>query len=195
MRDTPIVRIMTANPLTIGPSDSVAAARSLFESHGIHHLPVVDGDKLVGIVSSSDLLKLFMLDDQAALLANASVRQIMEVSPITIESTATLRDAAEKLKAGRFHALLVIDEDRRLAGIVTSGDLIDALLKSLPVGDGSIVEAPDRSLSDLIEDNRKLRKVYEAAELYVRSGHNEREHSVLMKRLADISRKSRSVAL
>lgn len=195
MRDTPITRIMTSDPLTIAPTDSVAAARAIFESQNIHHLPVVDDGKLVGILSSADLLKLFMLDDQTALSANACVAQIMEVCPVTLDAGATLRQAAEKLQAGRFHALLVIDEQRRLVGIVTSGDLIDALLKSLPVGDGSIIDVPEHSLSDLIEDNQKLRKVYEAAELYIRSGHGEREHSVLVKRLGDIDSPGRGVAL
>ncbi len=186
MRDTPIVRIMTTDPITIGSADSVADARALFESRNIHHLPVVDDGKLAGIVSSADMLKLFLVDERAELLANARVRQIMEVCPVTLDARATLREAAEKLRIGSFHALLVIDEQRTLVGIVTSGDLIDALLKSLPVGDGSIIEAPEQNLSELIEDSQKLKAVYQAAELYIRSGHGEREHSVLVKRLADV---------
>ena len=77
---------------------------------------------------------------------------------------------------------------------MTSADLIEALLHALPVGDGSIIEEPEQSLAALLEDNRKLRKVYEAAELYIRSGHGEREHSVLVKRLADIRSSDRKVA-
>lgn len=195
MRDTPIVRIMTTDPVTIGPADSVATARALFESRGIHHLPVVDYGKLIGIVSSADLLKLYLLDEQVSLSAQASVEQIMELRPMTLESSATLRDAAERLQAGSFHALLIIDANRTLVGIVTSGDLIDALLKSLPVGDGSIIEAPQHDLSDLTEDNSKLREVCIAAELYVRSGHGEHEHSVLIKCLADVRRAGKNVAV
>ncbi|MGI9233764.1 MAG: CBS domain-containing protein [Woeseiaceae bacterium] len=195
MRDTPITRIMTTDPLTIGPDNSVTDARTLFETRNIHHLPVVDDGKLVGIVSSADLLKLFLLDEQTDFSANASVGQIMEVCPMTLDSRATLREAAEKLRVGRFHALLVIDVQRTLVGIVTSGDLIDSLLKSLPMGDGSIIEAPEQNLSELIDDNSRLKKVYKAAELYIRSGHGEREHSVLIKRLADVQSSSRKVAL
>lgn len=193
MRDTPIVRIMTADPITIGSTNSVADARAVFDSHSIHHLPVVDDGKLVGIVSSADLLKLFLVDERADLMAKARVRQIMEVCPVTLDARATLREAAEKLQFGSFHALPVIDEERALVGIVTSGDLIGALLKSLPVGDGSIIEAPDQSLSELIEDNQKLKAVYQAAELFIRSGQGEREHSVLVKRLADVRSGKRNV--
>jgi len=195
MRDTPIIRIMTTDPITIGSADSVADASALFESRNIHHLPVVDNGKLIGIVSSADLLKLFLGDERADLLANARVRQIMEVCPVTLDARATLRDAAEKLQVGSFHALLVIDEARTLVGIVTSGDLMEALLKSLPVGDGSIIDAPEQSLAELIEDNQKLKAVCQAAELYIRSGHGEREHSVLVKRLADARSSKRDVKL
>lgn len=195
MRDTPIVRIMTTDPITIGSTDSVADARALFESRDIHHLPVVDDGKLVGIVSSADLLKLFLVDKKTDLLANVRVCQIMEVCPVTLDARATLREAAQKLQVGSFHALLVIDESATLVGIVTSGDLMEALLKSLPAGDGSIIDAPEQSLSELIEDNQKLKAVCQAAELYIRSGHGEREHSVLVKRLADARSNKRDVKL
>lgn len=193
MRDTPIDRIMTTDPVIIGPGDSAAKARKLFKTSAIHHLPVVDSGKLVGMVSSADLLKLYVLDDDVALATLATVSQIMELNPVVLTTTATLRDAAEKLMKGGFHALPVVDADRSLVGIVTSVDLIDALLKSLPVGDGSIIEAPAQSLSDLMEDNRLLRQVCKAAELYLRSGHGEHEHSVLIKCLDDVGRRTEAV--
>lgn len=195
MRNTPIDRIMTTDPATIAPDDSAAKAREVLETSEIHHLPVVDNGRLVGIVTSSDLLKLYMLDEQATLSTHATVGQIMELNLVVIEATATLRDAAEKLLVGGFHALPVVDSDRSLVGIVTSGDLIDALVKALPVGDGSIIEAPEDDLSDMFDDNRKLRKVCAAAELYIRSGHGEHEHSVLVKCLADARNSEKSVAL
>ncbi|MDH3362834.1 MAG: CBS domain-containing protein [Gammaproteobacteria bacterium] len=184
---------MTTDPVIIGPGDSAAKARKLLETSNIHHLPVVDNGRLVGMVSSADLLKLYVLDEDVALATLATVSQIMELDPVVLSSAATLRDAAEKLMNGGFHALPVVDADRSLVGIVTSVDLVDALLRSLPVGDGSIIEAPAHSLSDLMEDNRLLRQVCKAAELYVRSGHGEHEHSVLIKRLDDVGRRTATV--
>lgn len=195
MRDAPIDKIMTTDPTTIGPADSAARARELLETASIHHLPVVDNGKLVGIVSSADLLKLYMLDEQTTLSAHATVSQIMELHPTVIDNTAKLRDAAEKLVTGGFHALPVVDAGNVLVGIVTSSDLIDALLKTLPVGDGSIIEAPEQDLANVIEHNRQLRQVLDAAEHYVRSGHAEREHSVLLKCLAAVRGSEEKVAL
>ena len=106
-------------------------ARRILETDAINHLPVVEGQRLVGIVSSSDLLKLHLLDDKQPLLESATVGQIMETSLIVLDRDATLREAAEKLSMGSFHALPVVDRRRRLHGIVTSSDLIGELLRHL----------------------------------------------------------------
>lgn len=132
MRDIPIDRIMTPDPATVGPHDSAATARRLLESNVIHHLPVVEGGRLVGIVSSTDFLKLYLLDDHLAIYARATVDQIMETNLIVLRHNATLREAAEKLCMGSFHALPVVDKHKRLVGIVTSSDLIGELLDALP---------------------------------------------------------------
>jgi acetoin utilization protein AcuB len=56
----------------------------------------------------------------------------METNLIVIDRKATLRQAAEKLSMGNFHALPVVNRKRELVGIVTSSDLIGELLKHLP---------------------------------------------------------------
>ncbi len=132
MRDVPIDRIMSTDPATVGPQDSIIHARRLLDNHFIHHLPVVEGGRLVGIVSSTDLLKLHLLDDHLSVYERVTVDQIMETKLVVVEQGATLRDAAEKLCMGHFHALPVVDRRRHLVGIVTTSDLIGELLKVLP---------------------------------------------------------------
>jgi len=132
MRDISIEQIMTPDPATISPQSSAAEARRLLSSNFINHLPVVEGDRLVGMVSSSDLLKLYLLDDSLTMFARATVDQIMETHLVVLSDSATLREAAEKLSMGNFHALPIVNKKRRLVGIVTSSDLINELLKELP---------------------------------------------------------------
>lgn len=211
---------MTTNPVTIRAEDSVVTAKDLLEAHGIHHLPVVADGILVGILSSSDFLKLHVLRDRTKALAAISVSQIMEAEPVTLDVFADLVDVAAKLSEGGFHALPVVEADNVLVGIVTSSDLINHVLMQVPRGDGSLregapVEAGSRlsdaeltstmraakeavqtgkydpqaaSLVHLAEQNRLLKAVSKAAELYMRSGHGEHEHSVLIKTLADVQR-------
>jgi len=132
VRDYPIDRIMTPDPATVGPQDNVVEAQRRLDSNAIHHLPVVEGGRLVGMVSSSDLLKLHLLDDNMSLRMRATVDQIMETNVVVLQRHSTLRDAAEKLCMGGFHALPVVDRRKRLLGIVTSSDLIGELLEHLP---------------------------------------------------------------
>lgn len=218
MRDLPINRVMTLNPATVAPDDSVATARALLATDDMHHLPVVADEKLVGIVSSADFLKLYLLDAGGDNSGAAKVRHIMENNPVVLDTGANLRDAAMRLSAGGFHALPVVDADRRLEGIVTSGDLLEFVVRQIPRGDGSLdrsrpeearpstvpedqiralVREAEKQLASTPEDdpaqralvflykrNRSLDAACHAAELYIRSGHGEHEHSVLLKRLA-----------
>jgi len=132
MRDISIEQIMTPDPAIISPQSTAAEARRMLDSNVINHLPVVEQDRLVGIVSSSDLLKLHLLDDTLTIFSRATVDQIMETNLVVLNKGATLRQAADKLSMGNFHALPVVNRRRRLVGIVTSSDLIGELLKHLP---------------------------------------------------------------
>ena len=219
MRDIAINRIMTTDPATVAPGDPISVAKERLESGQIHHLPVVENGALVGIVSTSDLLKFHMLDGDAAALSSTTVAQIMEPEPVVLQSDASLRDAAAALSIGGYHALPVVEPDHTLVGIVTSVDLVMYLLQQLPRGDGSIRDDGDsvsgaqvsdsvikqviqqaeqdvlqgsgaqeqaRVLLHLRDRNRLLEGMRQAAEHYMRSGHGEREHSVLVKQLSDL---------
>lgn len=214
---------MTTNPVTVAPSDSVAVAKKTLGSGEIHHLVVVEDGLIVGIVSSSDLLKFHLLDRDAATLSSTTVAQMMELEPVVLQSNASLHDAATALSIGGYHALPVVDQNRKLVGIVTSVDLVIHLLKQIPRGDGSIrskqaenashsrisdsdvsrvikqaeqgvsqdgeIKDLSRALLHFRDRNRLLEGLRKAAELYLRSGHGEHEHSVLVKCLADLQRR------
>ncbi len=228
MRDVPIQRIMTTDPATVGPDYPASAAKSLLGSGDMHHLPVTEDGKLVGIVSSADLLKIYLLDNGSGPPNEITVNRIMTTNPVVLDSRENLRDAAKKLSKGGFHALPVVDPDLTLVGIVTSSDLIDHLLHQIPSGDGSIEgrapadssgEPDDNEITDALraaesavdrgdeysklarlllymrKRNRLLQDACKAAELYVRSGHGEHEHAVLVKRLSDLQARSKRTDL
>ena len=215
MRDVSVARVMSENPVTITPDTSVEEAQTLLELGELHHLPVVEDDRLVGIVSSADLLKLHLLEERAETLDRIHVASIMVDSPVTLSHRASLRDAVAKLSLGGFHALPVTGDDGELAGIVTSADLGLYLLQRLPTGDGSLDAEPETAgrgglMSDarfveglralktaddsdavasfarlLLDERRTLEAVRKAAEGYFRSGHAEQELAKLRKVLAE----------
>lgn len=135
--DVPVIQIMSENPTTIGSHQKMSEARALLANERIHHLPVVENGKLVGILSSNDLVKLSMAydsDDESLndfLDRQYTVESVMQKQPITVGVEATVRDAALKLSAGGFHSLLVTGYDGKLQGIVTSTDMIEMLIDKL----------------------------------------------------------------
>ena len=221
MKDIAINRIMTTNPRTVETGDPLSLAKEIFESGEIHHLPVVENGSLVGIVSSSDLLKFYLLDGDQSLLSSATVGQVMESEPVVLDSGASLSDAATALSIGGYHAIPIVEGNRELVGIVTTVDLVTHLLQLIPRDDGSLHETVSMNSPGRVSDsqisravalaeqaeqqgsdsegvsrvllyfrdqNRALEKVRKAAELYLRSGQGEREHSVLTKTLSDLQR-------
>lgn len=105
------------------------------EQKGIHHLPVTDGDRLVGIITSNDFLRVsfgeFGNQDARSLDAildhTYAIGDLMNADPTKLNKDQTVRDAATILATSNFHSLPVVDGEK-LVGIVTSSDLIQHLL-------------------------------------------------------------------
>ena len=66
-KDIPVRDIMTADVVTVGLADTVPACMQLVTRRRIRHLPVVDGDAVLGVVSIGDLVKAVIEDQQAEL--------------------------------------------------------------------------------------------------------------------------------
>ena len=56
-RNEPVSKIMSTNLVTVHHGEPVSKVRQLIREHGVHHVPVVNGQKLVGIVSNADVLR------------------------------------------------------------------------------------------------------------------------------------------
>lgn len=133
----PVIHVMTEDPIALDVNQPLSTARSLLSQGQINHLPVVEEGKLVGIISSSDLIKLSkMYEDEKSfdefLDRQYPVAKVMQRNPVSVGVDATIREAAQILAAGSFHALPVVGYNNMLKGIVTSTDLIELLLEKLP---------------------------------------------------------------
>ena len=133
--DTQVSKLMTWGPDTVTPTDTARAAQKVMLKHGVHHVPVVDGMRFVGMISNNDLLRVALGDPYrddpdtvARDLEQMSVRDVMIEDVASLQITATVRDAAQKLASGGFHALPVLDGES-LVGILTSTDLIAYLIE------------------------------------------------------------------
>ncbi len=134
----PISEIMSTNIIAVNRDDDLETAELLFKKHKIRHIPVVNGDVIIGMLSYSDLLRISFADavfeDESeidALVYNMfTIDQVMVKHVVTVPAVATIKEVAEILSKNEFHALPVVDEGN-LVGIVTTTDLINYLLKQL----------------------------------------------------------------
>jgi CBS domain-containing protein len=131
----PVSAIMTKNVIKLNVSDDLTKAEGLFKQNKIRHIPVVNGNKIVGMLSYTDLLRISFVDavdDDAEIVDTTvynmfTVEQVMAKKLITISPEETIREAAEILSRNEFHALPVC-EGNLLVGIVTTTDLIKYLI-------------------------------------------------------------------
>lgn len=116
--------VMTRNPVCVQRTDNLRTLVGLFRTHKFHGFPVVDErGKLVGIVRDTDLVSIFARRDPASRVYR-KVEDIMCTPPSTIGLKDTIQDAIMKTFADQTRLLVVIDETKRIAGIVTRIDLI-----------------------------------------------------------------------
>lgn len=132
----PVSTIMSKNIIRLNLTDTLTKAEELFNKYKIRHLPVVNGNKIMGILSYTDLLRISLADgvDENDEVIDMTVynmytlEQVMAKNLITIQADANIKDAAEILADSEFRALPVLD-GTMLVGILTTTDLIKYLLK------------------------------------------------------------------
>ena len=128
---TPIANIMSTDLITLSPDAPLYKAKIIFETNNIHHIPVVEYKKLVGILSHSDFLKLLDREDPVVDMDNMTVNDIMTEHLGKLQPDDTLRTAVDLFTLNYFHALPVV-EDGELVGIITTHDVLNELNKEVP---------------------------------------------------------------
>ena len=113
--------IMSTELITVTPSNTLSQVRKLFMTHKIHHLPVVNGRKLVGILTTYDLWKneIAPQDYSSTLVSEVMTHKVARLLP-----SDKIGTAAEVFLDHRFHALPVVNEEDEILGIVTSFDVL-----------------------------------------------------------------------
>lgn len=123
---------MTAKPVTVLASETLATAAELLRSKDIHHLPVVDAsDRLVGIISDRDVRSATGFDRHPD--AQLTVAEVMTSEPRTLPLNSTLDEALDVFCTARLGALPVVSSGQ-LVGIISRRDLLQAFHDVLGLG-------------------------------------------------------------
>jgi IMP dehydrogenase len=105
--------------LTVGPDSTVAEVERLMNRHGIGGVPVIEKEKVVGIVSRRDVRAI------VSKRGSENIRAIMTKKPITASDDITMEQALEIMYSHKVERLPVVDKKRRLIGIVTMQDILE----------------------------------------------------------------------
>ena len=131
-----VVDVMTKDPLTVSPSDTIGQADEMMFENRFRQLPVVEGNQLVGIVTDRDIRSflsgpLLSSTEDRETAFNTKVREIMTSEPMTLSPDDDLEEAVQLLIDEKIGGVPVVDETEGLVGIVTYVDLLRYLLNRL----------------------------------------------------------------
>ncbi len=112
---------MTTDVITLGPENTLGEAREILLQKHIHHLPILEGRRLVGMLTSWDLFK---LGKSAEEYHEIKIKEIMTTKLATLEPDQHLGAVAEVLSKHLFHAVPIVNAQHELLGIVTSTDIV-----------------------------------------------------------------------
>lgn len=124
-----VAEIMTREPYTLGPDDTLATARELLAEHHIRHIPIVSEEGLlIGLVSQRDVLA---AADSSVLSpgggsspeSHVALSAIMTSHVQTADESASLRGAAMHLQKNKLGCLPILRQSR-LVGIITDSDFV-----------------------------------------------------------------------
>ena len=108
---------MIVDPITVNPTNTVFDALQLMQEYSVSGLPVVDNDKLVGILTNRDVR--FVEDPHAV-----KVHEVMtSKNLITVPQGTSLQEAKRHLHEHRIEKLLVVDKNNHLCGLITIKDI------------------------------------------------------------------------
>lgn len=127
---------MTRNPKTVSPDDPLSFAARILREHRFHHLPVVEGGRLVGILSDADLRNASYgtMPAEGGTAEDLPVREAMRTEVWSVTPDDSVEDALLILTREKFGALPVLSGDR-LVGIITRADLLNAFVDLLDVNE------------------------------------------------------------
>lgn len=146
--DSSIQTVMTGEPVVIGPEATIAEVARLMTDRNVSGVPVVERGLLIGIITETDLVSqeieieppvygtfldaIFRLPwddsrDELRRVLAATVGELMTTDVVTLPLDATVQDAASVMFKRKVNLLPVVDNDRRVVGVVSRSNIVRLL--------------------------------------------------------------------
>lgn len=139
-----ISKLMTRQVVSIDPYVDIRNAQEMMTKHNIRHLPVVDeSNHLMGIVTDRDirsampssLLFEYISQEEKEKIFRIKIKDIMTKDLITVSPLDTLQDALLLLQRKKIGAFPVVDEHKKLVGIISVRDILRECINVLGLGE------------------------------------------------------------
>ncbi len=128
--------VMTPNPSTLQPDDTIGDADEIMNEQGFRQIPIVSRKELVGIITDRDVrtvlggARVSTLEEREIALGTR-VAAVMTTKPVSVAPDDDLSEAIELLIDGKMGGIPVVDEENGLVGIVTYVDVLRSFLDLL----------------------------------------------------------------
>lgn len=139
VRRLTVGQVMTPDPITLGPEDSLMRALEVMRMRGIRRIPILVADTIVGLLAEGDLKRAQPStlsdseDEFNRVMEETTVSRIMINRPMTVSEDTPLLEAAQTLHTMKYGALPVV-RNEKLVGILTDNDLLRCLVDLLSHG-------------------------------------------------------------
>jgi CBS domain-containing protein len=129
---------MTSNPTTVTPDTSAREAAEIMKSEDTGIVPIVEGDRLTGVITDRDLALRIVAEGKSA---DTRVGELASKDLVTVDPQQSLEEAARLMAEHQVRRLPVVEEDGRLVGILAQKDVAEAGHDTLT---GEVVERISR---------------------------------------------------
>ena len=115
-----IQQAMTTDPKTVASSTTVQEAAKAMKSENVGSLPIVDGDRLVGVVTDRDIAIRVVAEGRGP---ETTVGEIASKDVVTVDPQQSIEEAARQMAEHQVRRLPVVEEDGKLVGILAQADV------------------------------------------------------------------------
>ena len=121
MGGTKVREVMTDSPRCVTPETLVSEAARLMKSEDVGSLPILDGERLTGIVTDRDIVLQAVAEEKDP--RGMPVREVASRDLVTVGQDEDLSEALKRMASHQIRRIPVVDEDDRLVGIVAQADV------------------------------------------------------------------------
>lgn len=165
--DRTVADLMQRDVVTVQQDERLDLAEDIMRLGRVRHLPVLEGDRLAGILSSRDLLAAslsraldFEPQQRRAFLRSVEVKEVMSLEVDSVSPEESARNAARHMLRRKIGCLPVLDEEGRLLGLLTETDLLGAAVGA-DDEEEIVIDATDApgkgAFHEELEDLRRIR--------------------------------------